>query len=242
MLSLVADLVWPPVSPLSGEDVRRTGELSPGDWSKITFIDAPQCERCGLPFPYPVGDGAVCGVCAAREPAYDAARSAFVYDDDSRSLVLGFKHGGRTDVLAAFGRWMARAGRVRLSEADCIMPVPLHPRRLRARRFNQSLLLARALSRASGVRVDAHALKRRRATPTQAGRSAKGRVRNVAGAFQVRQRARARLRGARIILVDDVHTTGATLEACARALKRCGAADVTAITLARVVKPADPLK
>ena len=242
VLSTVADVVWPPLSPLSGDEVGRAGALSAADWSRVTFIDAPQCACCGVPFPYPVGEGAVCGVCAARAPAYDAARAAFVYDEESRRLVLGLKHGGRTDMLAAFGRWMARAGGARLTQADMIVPVPLHPRRLRQRRFNQSLLLAQALSRASGLVVQPHILRRRRATASQGGRSAKGRARNVAGAFDTRASTREALRGARVVLVDDVHTTGATLEACARALKRAGAADVTAITLARVVKPADPLK
>lgn len=208
----------------------------------MSFLDAPWCEACGTPFPYAVGEGAVCGACAAREPVFEKARSAFVYDDESRALVLSLKHGGRTDALAAFGRWMNRAGGELLADADGLVPVPLHPRRLRQRRFNQSLLLARTLSRASGVPVAPHILQRTRATPSQGGLSAKGRTRNVAGAFKVRAEAKADLAGRRLVLVDDVYTTGATLEACARALLRSGAANVSAITLARVVKPVDPLK
>ena len=237
-----ADLIWPPVSPLSGEDVPEPGALSPQDWSRVTFIDAPVCAKCGLPLPYPVGEGAWCAPCHARPPAYDAARAAFVYDEDSRALVLQLKHAGRTDTLKAFGRWMRRAGGPLVETADAIVPVPLHPSRLRKRRFNQSFLLARTLSEASGVRLEPHALARTRRTSTQGGKSARGRARNVAGAFKVRADAKDRLKEARLILVDDVHTTGATLEACARALKRAGARDVTAITLARVVKPVDPLK
>jgi ComF family protein len=178
----------------------------------------------------------------ARPPAFSRARSAFVYDAASRALVLTLKHAGRTDALAAYGRWMARAGGELLTGADALIPVPLHAGRLRKRRFNQSLLLARSLAKASGVPVAAHALARVRDTSTQGGLSAKGRARNVAGAFQVRARRRGEVEGKRLILVDDVHTTGATLSACARALNRAGAADVSAITLARVVKPVDPLK
>ena len=238
----LADLVWSPLSALSNAPVGRPGELTPQDWSKIVFLEAPWCSACGVPFPYPAGEGALCGACAARAPVYSRARSAFVYDAQSRTLVLSLKHGGRTDALAAFGPWMARAGAECLAGADVLLPVPLHPRRLRQRRFNQSFLLARAVSRASGVPLDAHVLRRVRATPSQGGLSAKGRARNVAGAFAVREAAKAGVKGRRFVLVDDVFTTGATLEACARALKRAGAEDVSAITLSRVVKPVDPLK
>lgn len=241
-LARLADLVWPPLSPLSNEDVGAPGELTASDWSRVRFLDAPWCELCGTPFPYPAGEGAVCAPCAARAPVFSRARSAFVYDDQSRALVLQLKHAARTDGLKAFARWMARAGGPLLREADALVPVPLHPRRLRKRRFNQSLLLARALSRESGVAIEPHLLRRVRATPSQGGLSAKGRLRNVAGAFRVREAAGDRAAGRRLVLVDDVFTTGATLEACARALKRAGAADVTAITLSRVVKPVDPLK
>ncbi|MCC5980380.1 MAG: ComF family protein [Oceanicaulis sp.] len=181
----------------------------------------------------------MCGPCAARVPAFDTARSAFVYTPESRQLVLSLKHGGRVDGLAAFGGWMKRAGADVLDGADLLVPVPLHGQRLRKRRFNQSLLLARALTRLTGIRTDPHMLVRTRATPSQGGRSAKGRRRNVAGAFRVRAGRKPRLEGAHIVIIDDVYTTGATLEACARALKRAGAARVDALTLARVVKPAD---
>lgn len=234
-----ADLVWPPVSLLSYEPVSAHGQLSPGDWSKIVFLDDPQCASCGFPFDWPPGEGAVCGPCAARTPAFDTARSAFVYTPESRRLVLSLKHGGRVDGLAAFGGWMHRAGRTMLAEADFLIPVPLHPRRLRQRRFNQSLLLAGAVSRRSGTKCDPHILMRRRPTPSQGGQSAKGRRRNVAGAFAVRAGAKARVKDARLVLIDDVFTTGATLEACARALKRAGAARVDALTLARVVRTSD---
>jgi len=223
-------------------DVGAPGELAPQDWSAVTFLDAPWCEACGVPFAYFVGEGAVCAACAARTPVFSGARSAFVYDDVSRALVLQLKHAGRTDALKAFGRWMTRAGAEFLADAGALVPVPLHPRRLRRRRFNQSLLLARACSRVSGVPVEPHLVARTRATPSQGGLSSKGRTRNVAGAFRVRARHKSEADGRRFVLIDDVFTTGATLEACTRALTRAGAEDVTAITLARVVKPVDPIK
>jgi len=235
----IADLVWPPMSLLSYQPVSAHGQLSPEDWSKIVFLDDPLCAACGFPFDWPPGEGALCGPCAARAPAFDTARSAFVYAPESRRLILSLKHGGRVDGLAAFGGWMHRAGRDMLAEADCLVPVPLHPRRLRQRRFNQLLLLAQSVARLSGVACDAHILMRRRPTPSQGGQSAKGRRRNVAGAFAVREAAKPRIKDARLILIDDVYTTGATLEACARALKRAGAARVDALTLARVVRTSD---
>lgn len=183
-----------------------------------------------------------CAPCIANPPVVSRARAAFVYDEASRALALGLKHGGRTDGLAGFGRWMARAGREFLPEADLLIPVPLHPSRLLKRRFNQSLLLARAVSAVSGAPVEPHALARVKATPIQGGLGAEARARNVAGAFRVRERGKARIAGRTVVLIDDVHTTGATLDACARALRRAGAADVNALTLARVVKPVDPLK
>jgi ComF family protein len=242
VFNALTDLIWPPRSPLSGRPVSAPGELDAVDWASITFLDKPWCVRCGTPFSYPAYEDMECPACLARPPAFERARSAFVYDAQSRPLVLTLKHAGRTDALAAYGRWMARAGAELLGEADALIPVPLHSGRLRKRRFNQSLLLARSISKASGVPVAAHVLARVRPTSTQGGLSAKGRARNVAGAFKVRPRLGAQVAGRRLVVIDDVHTTGATLSACARALKRAGAENVTAITLARVVKPVDPLK
>jgi len=237
-----ADLIWPPQCPITGKPVAGRGQIDAEAWAQLTFLAAPQCDLCGAPFDYPIGAGALCGACAARTPAYARARAAFVYDEHSRGLVLALKHAGRTDVLAAYGLWMRRAGAGLLEGADRLIPIPLHPRRLRQRRFNQSLLLAQAVSQATAVPVAPHVLERARATPSQGGLSGKARQRNVAGAFKVRPDARVGIAGRRLVLIDDVHTTGATLEACARVLKRAGAEDVTALTLARVVKPVDPIK
>ncbi|MEM7727861.1 MAG: ComF family protein [Pseudomonadota bacterium] len=207
----------------------------------LTFLDEPCCAACGFPFEHEMtGLGGIsafdllCAACLARRPAYATARSALVYDDASRPIILAFKHGGHTDRLHMFAAQMHRAGRTALSHADALVPVPLHGMRLARRRFNQSALLARALSRRCGVPMEAHALLRARRTPSQGGLSAAGRRRNVQGAFDV-ARPDA-VRGKRLVLVDDVMTTGATLEACARTLKRAGAARVDALCLARVVK------
>ncbi len=238
----VVDLIWPPQCPLTGLAVSDPGVVHPDAWVKLTFLDAPRCAICGAPFAYPLQDDMVCGGCIGRRPAYDRARSALVYDEHSRALILALKHAGRTDALPVFGRWMRRAGEVDLKNGGVLIPIPLHARRLRQRRFNQSLLLAHAVSGVTGLDVDPHLLRRLRPTPSQGGLNAVARRRNVAGVFGVRGKACARVRGGRFILIDDVYTTGATLEACAKVLKRADAENVTALTLARVVKPVDPLK
>jgi ComF family protein len=208
-------------------------------FSALTFLDDPCCVSCGYPFDHEItGISAFdlqCASCLARRPAYATARSALQYDDASRKLVLAFKHGGHTDRLHTFVAQMHRAGRTALSHADLIIPVPLHRTRLIKRRYNQSALLAGALSKRCDVPMDPHCLLRPKRTPSQGGLSAKGRHRNVQGAFTVE--SPDAIKGKRLVLIDDVMTTGATLESCARSLKRAGAARVDAICLARVVKP-----
>ena len=235
-LAAALDTIFPPQSLLTGAPLTARaveGEL----WSHVQFLDDPCCAACGFPFDYDFGKWSLCGRCTARRPAYDRARSAMRYDDHSRQLVLNFKHGGRTAGLPIFDVHMRRAGRGLLDGADWLVPVPLHPKRLRKRRYNQSALLARRLSKSSGIAFAPDILRRVKNTDTQGGKSVSGRRRNVSGAFAVRGGYDEDVSGAHIVLVDDVFTTGATLEACARALKKGGARQVDALTLARVVKP-----
>jgi ComF family protein len=178
-----------------------------------------------------------CGACLARPPAFARARAVFVYDAESRSILLDFKHGDRTDFAPALARWMARAGSELLADADLIAPVPLHPRRLWSRRFNQAALLALAIGRQTGVAVRPDLMRRRRNTPSQGRLSPAGRRRNVTGAFALAPGHRTRVMGKRVLLIDDVMTTGATAEACAKLLLRSGAQAVDLLALARVVRP-----
>ncbi len=204
-------------------------------WAALRFIAAPLCACCGVPFPYDVGDDALCAACSASPPAYDLARAALVYDDASRPFVTRLKYGDRLEGVELYAGWIARAAGSLLAETDVILPVPLHRLRLLARRFNQSALIAQALSRASGQAWLPDVLVRTRRTRPQVGLTPAGRRRNVAQAFAVRRGREGRVAGARVLLIDDVLTTGATVEACAKALKRAGARSVAVATLARVV-------
>ena len=238
-LRLAADFVWPARSLVTGEHHGSQGLIPAAEFAKLSFLAGSGCRKCALPLQSDLGDASLCGACAAKPTAWDEARAALAYDDSSRKLVLDLKHAGRRDGLATYANWMAMAATDLLETADLIVPVPLHFRRLVRRGFNQSAWLASALSRRSGRPAGLDALVRHKPTPTQGGRSAGERWRNVRAAFHVRPSRAADIENARIVLVDDVLTTGATLSACTRALKKGGAAHVSALVLARVVRPSD---
>jgi ComF family protein len=207
-------------------------------WSKLSFIAPPYCPRLGIPFACDPGPGILSIEAIAHPPAYGRARAAVRFDDISRGLVHALKYGDRLDLAPTMGRWMANAGRELLAEADAVVPVPLHWRRQWSRRFNQSALLADVIGKRGGVRVVHAALKRVKPTAQQVGLGRSERALNVQGAFRVGDRAKREVAERALVLVDDVLTTGATLEACTRALMRAGAARVDVLVFARVVAPA----
>jgi ComF family protein len=230
------DLILPPRCLACGGQVADPQALCSSCWSNLDFITAPFCAACGLPFEHDAGPDARCAACLARPPRYDRARAVFRYGDESRGMILSFKHADRTDAAIAFAAWMARAGRELLSDADIIAPVPLHYRRLVWRRYNQAALLALRLGKTAGKPVMVDLLKRARATASQAGLGARERKRNLAGAIEANGARSASVKGKRVLLIDDVLTTGATVSACARALRKAGATGVDVLTLSRVVR------
>lgn len=230
----VIDVLLPPRCLSCGEAVTVQGTLCVGCWRTITFLGRPCCACCGLPFEFDLGQAALCGDCARELPRFDRARAAMRYDEASRKLILAFKHGDRLHLAPAFGRWLRRAGAELIRDADLAVPVPLHWTRLFARRYNQAAILAYALHSAGGPPVAPDALIRTRRTVSQGRGNRAARQRNVAGAFAVK--SGTDVAGRRVLLIDDVLTTGATAGECARVLKRAGAARVDVLTLARTVR------
>src|SRR5438477_5559282 len=204
-------------------------------WAKLSFIAPPYCPRLGIPFVYDPGPELLSMEAIANPPAYARARAAVRYDDVARTLVHALKYQDRTDLAPAMGRWMARAGQELLGEADVLVPVPLHWRRGWSRRYNQSGALARVISRQTGVKLASEALRRIRPTQQQIGLSRPQRASNVQGAFKVAPDRMADIQDRRIVLIDDVLTSGATTDACARTLLRAKAAQVDVLVFARVV-------
>lgn len=230
----VVDLVLPPRLH-DGSGPAQSDGLSAQAWSRIRFIEAPACDGCGAPFVYAGDIQGRCPACQARPRAFDRARAACLYDEASRDLILQLKHADRTDLAGLMALWLGRAARPLLAEAGAVIPVPLARLKLFRRRYNQAAEMARPLARRAGVAYLPDVLVRVR-DETQAGKSAVGRRRGVQGAFAVSAAGRAKIVGRRILLVDDVMTTGATAEACARALKKAGAAAVDLAVVARVME------
>lgn len=230
------DFLYPPACLVCQTRTGESDALCPGCWTRMSFIERPFCERIGSPFGQDLGPGLLSPQAIAEPPVYDRARAVARYDDGPvRQLVYRLKYADRMDLARPLGRWMARAGAELLTQADLLVPVPLHRLRLAARRFNQAAALARIVSRESGKPTDAFALRRVKATPPQVGLTKAQRADNVQGAFCVPDAARIRVTGKRILLIDDVLTSGATTNAASRALLRGGADAVDVLVFARVV-------
>ncbi|MBB4955729.1 ComF family protein [Agrobacterium vitis] len=226
------DIVYPPGCATCGLPIAGSGGLCSDCWRSVRFIERPYCEVLGVPFSYDPGLGMISAQAIADPPPFDRLRAVAVHEGAVRDLVHRLKYGDRTDLAPMMARWMLRAAGDALSGADAIVPVPLHRWRLFSRQYNQSAELGRALASLSGVPMAAGVLVRIKRTQKQVGLSAKGRADNVRGAFKVLERRRDAVLGRRLVLIDDVYTTGATVNAATRALKRAGAAEVTVLTFA----------
>jgi len=203
-------------------------------WTLIPFITSPYCKCCGLPFEFEIEEGALCGACSHTHPPYKIARSVFVYTPQSRDLILKFKHTDSIHSAPLFAEWMARL--LEDIENPLCIPVPLHWTRLFMRTYNQAGLLAYEIAKHRGWAYDPSLLIRKRRTPSQGHLSKKERIKNIEGAFIIPERKKKGLLGKTVVLVDDVFTTGATLNACSKALLKAGAKELHALTLGRVVK------
>jgi ComF family protein len=236
--AVVADLVVPPLCVACHRPVSSHDAVCAGCWSDIDFIRAPLCDRLGIPLPFDIGGTMVSAAAVADPPDYERARAVARFDGVMRELVHDFKFRDRHDARRLFGRWLAEAGVTLLADADLVVPVPLTRRRLATRRFNQAAMLAQEVARLTGRRYEPLALQRIKRTQPQVGLSRQQRRENVAGAFAVAAAGKPVLAGAKVVLIDDVITTGATARACASALKRAGAARVDVLALAMVTDPA----
>lgn len=236
------DYILPPRCPISGEIVDSHGAVSPQAWAGLSFISAPFCDVCGFPFEFAVPLNAagptLCPACQAEPPPFAKARAALRYDDASRSFILGFKHGDQTQSVVSMVPWLRAAGADFWGQADLVMPVPLHRWRLLRRRYNQAALIGAAIAKDRSLKFIADGLLRSRATPTQGHLNAGEREKNVRKAFAINLSRKKNIQGARIVLVDDVFTTGATVKECTKELLKEGAAEVFVLSLARVVRPA----
>lgn len=231
----VLDVLYPPHCMACRAATQGPRGLCASCWSGMRLIERPFCERLGVPFSQDLGPGLISPEAIARPPVFERARAVACYDDGPvRNLISNLKYGDRPDYGRVLGLWMARAGAELLQDAQVIVPVPLHRRRLWQRRYNQAAVLAHAIGRAAGKAVRVEALERRKSTRSQVGMTRNERALNIQGAFRLGPESPG-VRGSRVLLVDDVLTTGATANAAARMLLRGGATGVDLLVFAQAV-------
>lgn len=228
-------IVYPPSCIACHAAVGEAQALCASCWAGIGFIERPYCERLGTPFAVDLGPGLISPAAIADPPVFSRARAVCRFDGAARDLVHRLKYGDRLELALTLGRMMGQAGRELVAQADLVVPVPLHRTRLWSRRFNQAAALAGVVARQSGLPLASDGLARVKRTRQQVGLTRAQRADNLQGAFKVADAMRPRIEGRHILLIDDVLTTGATVNAAARALLRAGATEIDVLTFARVV-------
>ena len=230
-------MLLPPRCLSCGDTVDQHGAVCPVCWSELRFITAPICRCCGVPLGSAAAGEPICEECVDQDRKFDRARAALRYEGIGRRLVLRFKHNDRIEVSATMARWMEQAGGAMLEGTELLVPVPMHRWRLVHRGYNQAAILARRIGQTNSIPCFPDLLRKRHATVSQQGLNAAQRKINITSdVFEVSKRHREAVEGRRIILIDDVLTTSATVSACAGVLIEAGAAAVDVLTLARVVR------
>lgn len=234
-LGSTGKLLFPPACPGCGCHVAESGTVCSQCWMQLQFLTPPCCPVMGIPFRFDMGDGFLSGEALSRPPPFDHARAVVEHKGLARNLVTRLKYGNRTELASWMAKWMLRAGDDLVEGADLVIPVPLHRWRFWLRGYNQSAELARVIARIRGKSFFPEGLVRKKYTRPQVGLDAKAREKNVRSVFMVPRKYKPRLKGRHVILVDDVYTTGATVKAATRVLKRAGATRVDILTFSRVV-------
>jgi len=230
----IVNFLYPPICPICGAPVEEAHCLCPECYKHLNFITEPCCRICGRPFEYKGLSDLICGSCMKKAPAFSMARSVLEYDDFSKQLILAYKHGDRTNLTPLLVKFLLQAENVIFQNVDMIIPVPLHWTRFWKRRYNQSSLLGKALGKKLGIPCYSNILKRVRMTESQGKKTRQAREKNIKNAFRV-ARPDA-IKGKKILLIDDVMTTGATITECTKILRKAGAKEVKVITLYRVIR------
>lgn len=231
------NFILPPRCLMCFERCQNQGSLCSTCWGKLNFITAPFCQRCGIPFEFQVEGALVCASCLDHPPIFDQARSVAQYNEASKQILMGFKHGDMLHYSHILAQWMSASGQALLARTDLIIPVPLHPWRLMVRQYNQAAVLGNYISKLTGVNKCNNLLVRTRHTASQGHKSVKDRGKNVKSAFKLNPNYKGNIKGQSVLIIDDVLTTGATVNECAATLKQAGAGQVNVLTFARVMKP-----
>lgn len=234
ILSAIPDTLVPNTCLTCERHVGRQGGCCPDCWGQLRFVSKPFCPVMGAPFSVDMGEAILSAEAIADPPPFDRLRTVMLYDDLARRLVSSVKYSDRTDLVPWISNWMEVAGKELIADADFVLPVPLHSSRLHSRRFNQAGEISRHIARNAAKPYKPEYLIRRKPTRQQVGLTEKQRARNVSGAFKVPEEMKIYIKSKRVLLIDDVYTTGATAKSATRALKRAGASHVDVLVFAKV--------